>query len=163
AALVSEALIIIISMFSRIRTVLISIAAALLLFFAVPPVSDAVDRTIKRIETDESFGFYEERGYDRIVNNPEYLVFGAGEGGYIRFAENTMIRSHELHSSGGTLLFCYGIAGTFLFLLFLFQIIRVAHMRQIMIVLPTAAYGLSHQGLRVTLFWVFLALMVILG
>jgi len=163
AALVSEALIIVVSMFGRLRTVLIAIVTGLVLFLAVPQVGDAVDRTIKRIETDDSFGFVEERGYDRIINNPEYWVFGAGEGGYMRFAETTMIRSHELHSSGGTVFFCYGIAGTFVFILFMFQVIRVAHLRQVLIILPTAAYGLSHQGLRVTLFWVFLALMVILG
>jgi hypothetical protein len=163
AALVSEGLVIVISMVSKLRTVIMATLVAGVLFVTVDPVSDAVQRTILRIETDESFGFVEERGYDRIVNNPEYLVLGAGEGGYARFTDTTAIRQHELHSSAGTIIFCYGIAGALLFLLFVFQVLRVADVKQILMTLPVAAYGLSHQGLRVTLFWVFLALIIIIG
>jgi hypothetical protein len=163
AALVSTGLIITLSLISRLWTVLLATLVAAVLFVAVDPVSEAVDRTMLRIQTDQSFGLLEERGYDRIVNNPEYWVLGAGEGGYIRFADTTVIQSHELHSSAGTVFFCYGIAGTLLFLLFVFQVVRVGDVKQVLLTLPVAAYGLSHQGLRVTLFWVFLALIVMMG
>ena len=60
-------------------------------------------------------------------------------------------------------LFCYGVIGSALFLAFLFQVLRVAQLRQILMIVPAAAYGLSHQGLRVTLLWIFLALFLVMG
>ena len=163
AALASTALLILFSVVTRLKTMIIATAVAAVLLLTVDPVGEAVDRTVRRISNDDSFGFVEERGYDRIGKYPEYWIFGSGEGDYTRFAENSMIKSHELHSSAGTIFFCYGVVGSLIFLIFLFQIVRVAQFRQILLVLPAAAYGLSHQGLRVTLFWVFLVLALILG
>jgi len=163
AALVSTALIIIFSTVSRLRTVIVTAAVATLLIVTVDPLTDAVDRTIERVTAHGTSNLMEDRGYDRIVNNPEYWFLGAGEGGYTRFEDSTLIKSHELHSSAGTVFFCYGIAGSLLFLWFLFRIVRVAGMRQILIMIPVAAYGLSHQGLRVTELWLFLAMLVVIG
>jgi hypothetical protein len=97
------------------------------------------------------------------VNHPAYWILGSGEGGYDRFADTTVIGDHELHSSGGTLFFCYGIAGSLLFLGFLYQVIRVSAFRQLLLILPVCAYSLTHQGLRVTMLWVFLAMFLALG
>lgn len=163
AGMACTALVIAIATVSRLRTVLMAAAVAGLLLLLVDSIGHSIDRSIERVTTDESHGFIEERGYDRIVEHPEYLLFGAGEGGYIRFRETSAIGSHELHSSGGTLFFCYGVVGTALFLAFGYQVLRVARLRQMLIVLPAAAYGLSHQGMRVPLFWIFLALFVVLG
>jgi hypothetical protein len=163
AGMVCTALVIVISTVSRLRTIVLASVTAVILLVAVDPIGEAIDRSMERIATDESHGFIEERGYDRIADHPEYWLFGSGEGGYIRFHETSAIGSHELHSSGGTIFFCYGLAGSLLFLLFLFQVLRVAQLRQIMMGIPAAAYGLSHQGMRVPLFWVFIALFVIIG
>jgi len=51
------------------------------------------------------------RGYDRLFNYPENIVWGAGEGYYERFDEEI-----EFHSWPGTVLFCYGLIGTALML-----------------------------------------------
>ncbi|MDQ3363884.1 MAG: hypothetical protein M3680_00425 [Myxococcota bacterium] len=163
AAIVSVGLLILISSVTRLRTILASIAVATVLVLTVPPLATALELSRDRIESDEHASFLLERGYDRIWQHPEYWVLGSGEGAYRRFEHTTVIGDHELHSSGGTLFFCYGIAGSLVFLGFLFQVIRGAQLRQVVLLIPAAAYGLTHQGLRVTLLWVLLAMFLILG
>jgi hypothetical protein len=102
-------------------------------------------------EGDDS---WEGRGYDRIWENPEYLILGAGEGGVNRF--NSL--ANEIHSTFGTVLFSYGILGFVLFLLLLWLIFRPAELRYFVYFVPVCLYGLTHQGLRFTLLWIFLGL-----
>tara|TARA_R110001599_G_C12270132_1_gene661323 strand:+ start:1194 stop:2444 length:1251 start_codon:yes stop_codon:yes gene_type:complete len=103
---------------------------------------------------------WEYRGYDRISNHPEYLIFGAGEGGYNRF--DTFITNHEIHSSFGTIIFCYGIPGTFLFSLFVFAVLKKLPWFYLVYSLPLFAYGATHMGLRFTIFWVALMMFPII-
>ncbi|WP_339696704.1 hypothetical protein [uncultured Roseivirga sp.] len=103
---------------------------------------------------------WEYRGYDRITNHPEYLVFGAGEGGYNRF--DTYITNHEMHSSFGTIAFSYGIPGTALFIMFIFSLLKKLPWYYLIYSLPLFAYGVTHMGLRFTIFWVALMMFPII-
>ncbi|PIQ48600.1 MAG: hypothetical protein COW03_09460, partial [Cytophagales bacterium CG12_big_fil_rev_8_21_14_0_65_40_12] len=103
---------------------------------------------------------WQYRGYDRITNHPEYLVFGAGEGGYNRF--DTFIDNHEMHSSFGTIIFCYGIPGTVLFLMFVYAVLKKLSWFYLVYALPLFAYGVTHMGLRFTIFWVALMMFPII-
>ncbi len=103
---------------------------------------------------------WEYRGYDRITNHPYFLVFGAGEGGYNRF--DTYIEKHEMHSSVGTIIFCYGIPGTVLFTLFVLSLLRRLPWYYIIYAFPLFAYGITHMGLRFTIFWVALIMFPII-
>lgn len=163
AALVSAALLLVVAMVTRLRTVLVVGGLTAFFVFIANPFESALERSKTRIRNDQTHGVIEERGYDRLVAYPEYLILGAGEGYYMRFKETSALGSHELHSSAGTLVFCYGIAGTLLFLNFILQVLRGATVRRVLLLLAPAAYGLSHQGLRFTLFWVLLALVVMLN
>ncbi|MFT5467906.1 MAG: hypothetical protein ACI8UO_003014 [Verrucomicrobiales bacterium] len=98
-------------------------------------------------QSDDSLG---GRGYDRILDHPEHLIFGAGEWGLERFPNE----SNEMHSIFGTVLFSYGVIG---FGLFVFLIVRHIPVRDWIYLIPPFAYGVTHQGLRSTLFWVLLA------
>lgn len=93
-----------------------------------------------------------ERGYDRIVNHPEYLFFGAGEGQTWRFNSKY---SGEIHSSFGTLLFSYGIIGLILFLN-IFRNLRWSDIKYSITLLPIMAYSITHNGLRFSMLWVVL-------
>ncbi len=101
------------------------------------------------------------RGYDRIANHPEYLVFGAGEGMSARFESEAV--AHELHSIFGALLFSYGLPGIGLFVLLLVQILRLGRWSALMALGPTFIYGLAHQGLRFTQLWLLLGLVIGVG
>ena len=117
-----------------------------------------VDRTL-----DLNRGFVGEltyRGYDRLWNHPHYLLFGAGEGEYERFESHSTI---ELHSTPGTLLFCYGIIGFVLFFKPIVSIVRELGLSVLLLLLPVLVYGLTHQGLRQSEFWMLILLAGCLG
>ena len=97
----------------------------------------------------------EGRGYDRILNDPEFLLFGAGEGGYYRF--DTFLKAAEIHSTFGTIIFCYGILGLTLFLRLLKKVFQYSTRFELLYFVPVLVYSITHQGLRSTLLWVFLA------
>jgi hypothetical protein len=158
AALASIGVLGIALLLSKVRTILVASIVLGALIFTDNPFSAAIDRAEQRISGDQSYGFLEERGYDRIVAFPEYWVFGAGEGAYRRFKEISVIGSHELHSSLATLFFCYGIIGTIAFCLFLRGALSGAGARAWIIVGAALAYGMTHQGLRFRLLWLLIAM-----
>jgi hypothetical protein len=101
----------------------------------------------------------ESRGYDLIFQYWQYLFFGAGEGGWMyRFN-----RVRELHSTFGTLFFCYGIIGMMIFIYFITRLFRTSGVSYALYLLPAFLYGLGHQGLRFTLFWVVVGLVATIG
>lgn len=128
------------------------------------PIERAIETTSHRMTHDRrpQWSFFEERGYDRIENHPEYVFFGAGEGATTRFAETTIIGTHEIHSSAGTLLFAYGIVGAVMFLVFLWRTLGGASLRLSLMMLPPLAYTVAHQGLRFNSLWVLIGLFIAL-
>lgn len=117
-------------------------------------------RELNEASRSEEITEWEYRGYDRISNHPEYLIFGAGEGGYNRF--DTYITNHEIHSSFGTIAFSYGIPGTALFIMFIFSLLKKLPWYYLIYSLPLFAYGVTHMGLRFTIFWVALMMFPII-
>ncbi len=101
------------------------------------------------------------RAYDRIWENPEYLILGAGEGLSKRFTEGGVEK--EIHSSLGSILFSYGLIGFILFLFFIYLIYKYSTIKYFIFLLPSFVYGTTHQGLRFTFFWILLALLVTKG
>jgi len=136
------------------------LAGALLL--ARGALSNQIDTAESRFTANRypQFSFLEERGYDRILNHKEYWLLGAGEGGTKRFEETTMIGATEIHSSLGTIFFCYGIVGIVMFGVFLFRVAERTSLRMWVLLLPTLSYTVAHQGLRSTLVWILFALFV---
>ena len=159
ASLGSIAMLGIVLLLSRLRTMLIACAVLAALAFTSNPFSRAITNAEQRIETDETRGIIEERGYDRLFKHKEYWLFGAGEGDYQRFvSDESVIGSHELHSSAATLLFSYGIIGVLLFSWFMLLALRGATLRILLVVGAGFAFGMVHQGIRFTLFWVMIGM-----
>ena len=104
-------------------------------------------------ENDESL---EGRGYNRIWENPEYLLFGAGEGAFQRF--RTWASSNELHSGLATILFSYGVLGSLFFGLFLFRIFWPQPIVMWMIFGFILMFSVTHQAFRFTHFWAMLGI-----
>ncbi|MGW8121951.1 O-antigen ligase family protein [Roseivirga echinicomitans] len=117
-------------------------------------------RELNEADRPQEITEWQYRGYDRITNHPEYLVFGAGEGGYNRF--DTFIDNHEIHSSFGTIIFSYGIPGTVLFVMFIFSLLKKLPWYYVVYSLPLFSYGVTHMGLRFTIFWVALMMFPII-
>lgn len=157
-------ILLLVMVFSNPRTIIIASLAAVGLVSLGGPISDAIEFAQKRAteDRDPKTSFAEERGYDRIWRNPEYLVTGAGEGAYERFIFRPGEKRRELHSSFGSLVFGYGIIGLVLFMIFAVRAIRGAPLRMSLMLIPVLAYTVAHQGLRFTMFWVVLAAFAIL-
>ncbi len=137
-------------------------AAVILLFslyfeseLGLDKLTDSVTSRLENIgeQSDDSMA---GRGYSRIWEYPEYLIFGAGEGGLQRFGA-----SYEIHSTIGTIIFSYGIVGLWLFCLFLYKIYKMVGISQMYYLIPILLYGLTHQGLRFTFLWVLLGLVAV--
>jgi hypothetical protein len=153
AALLGLGALTIVALLGRpIRLLLAISAAALVLAITLTPpfVSKSEERFVVQGEYDTAAA----RGYDRIVNYPEHILVGAGEGAYERFRSD--LYGSEIHSSFGTLVFCYGIPGTALFALALFFICK-SDPRIALYMIPAFVHGLGHQGLRFAPFWAMLA------
>jgi len=144
--------------FSNPRVVIVVSALALSLLFVGGPITDTFEASQNRVlNRTHHLGFLEERGYDRIVEHKEYLLFGAGEGGLSRFAESPY-QQMEIHSSAGTVLFSYGIVGVLLFMAFMWSLVRGASLKLTAVLIPPLIYTVAHQGLRFTMLWVLLAI-----
>lgn len=126
------------------------------------PLSNALDETQQRFTANRypQFSFLEERGYDRIFANKQYWLLGAGEGGTGRFVDTTLIGATEIHSSLGTIFFCYGVVGIGLFLAFLLRIVERASLRSMVMLIPALSYTVAHQGLRSTSVWILFGVFV---
>ncbi len=117
---------------------------------------DNISNVISRIENiggeaDDSLMW---RGYYRLVQYPEYMIIGAGEGGYDRFFDTP--QPVEIHSTLANLLFSYGLMGVFLFFTFLYSIAIKAPRHFMLVIFAILLNGLSHQNMRFSHFWVVL-------
>lgn len=155
AALVGFGLFFIIMFLENPKLIFLITVVVLLLY----PIIDAdlelyqrVDRrfTTMGVSADDSLA---GRGYDRIINHPQYLFLGAGEGENSRFDSQL---SGEMHSSIGTILFSYGVVGLGLFLALLYKVYKRAGSRPLIELIPVFFYGFTHQGLRWPLFWLLI-------
>ncbi|MGF1640657.1 MAG: O-antigen ligase family protein [Rhodospirillales bacterium] len=167
AGIVCIALTVFLVFVKRFRYAIALSLFAVPLVFLGPPASmnDRLDSIQTRYE--RRFDQMEEgggtnsiywRGYNRIFEHPEHLLFGAGEGSEIRLGYR-----HEIHSTWAVLVFGYGIIGFGLFALGLWGLFRIAGFAPSLFLIPPALYGTTHQGLRFTTLWVLLAVLAYAG
>ena len=100
----------------------------------------------------------EARGYLRVLQFPEYLLLGAGQGGEKRFS-NYLGNHYEIHSSDFSILFYYGIFGFFLFFKSIFNLFNDFNRKNMLLLIPIFTYGLFTYGLRAPYFWAFLGVL----
>jgi len=103
------------------------------------------------------------RGYHVLYQARSWeIFFGLGESGVKEFV------GHELHSTVGSILANYGLIGAGLFVVFLVlwakRLLNVIGLAGLFVVgAPPMLYGLTHNGIRFTMFWVFLGLSFAVG
>ena len=114
--------------------------------------SNAYIALTERFLTSDFGSQAEIRGYTRILEYPEYLLLGAGQGLDFRFES-----VHEIHSSWAALLFYYGMFGLSIFLIFLIKIFIKLDLAGKFVFVGPLVYGFSTYGLRSPIFWFFIA------
>lgn len=109
----------------------------------------------------------EARGFPRLVEYPEYIAIGAGEGALFRFDESDDsdpdAQIHEIHSTFLTILFSYGLIGAGAFAAAIWRLYRLSSHGSFVYLIPPFFYGLTHQGLRFSFLWLLLAVIAALG
>jgi hypothetical protein len=131
----------------------------ILLGMAVKDPGELIDRVTFRMEDmgQQEDDTLEGRGYSRIEMHPQYLVLGAAEVGHDRHGDF----GGELHSSWATVLFSYGVVGLSLLLFFFWRALRLLRPADVLFLMPIFWYGITHQGLRFRLFWVFIGIVCV--
>lgn len=115
-------------------------------------VSESFLLVLERLLSTDLEDQASQRGYHRIFEYPEYILFGAGQGLDERFNSDL-----EIHSTWFAILFYYGIIGLFMFSLLIYRIAKPLPLSDILIFLGPIFYGFSTFGARTPIFWVFLA------
>lgn len=124
-------------------------------FFETSLMIEGLKTRSTTIESKTS-GIVEDRGYNRIIEYPEYWMFGAGEGAYIqRFG-----KSMEFHSLLGNIQVSYGIIGLVLFIRLLYLTIKKEFLNKWYILTTVMFYGITHNGIRSGLLWILLSLLL---
>lgn len=120
---------------------------------------EVIEIRLDKKESNSDIGFIKERGYDRILNHPEQLLIGGGEG--LRERWNSFLINEdiqlELHSTVGTIVFSYGIPGLIITLYYIFIMCRRDPLFLVFIV-ALFPYLITHNMLRNPLFWFALML-----
>jgi hypothetical protein len=99
------------------------------------------------------------RGYMRLIDYPQFMLYGAGQGRDERFGDLDGY-VYEIHSSPVAVLFYYGFLGLTLFAAFLWQLFTAKW--NLLFLTPLLVYGLFTYGLRAPYFWVALGFMAVM-
>lgn len=139
--------------FKQIAAYLIGIfIASYGVYYFLNTDSDAISFMLSRVDIIDAGEQARIRGYTRILEHPEYIIFGAGHGMDERFdAEGT-----EIHSTWAGIVFYYGVPGIFLFLAVLYSIFKKLALNEKLFFLAPLFYSFSTFGLRTPIFWIFL-------
>jgi hypothetical protein len=153
-ALAGLAVLVVLAVLERPFRLLLVVTGLTAAYAALTLAPAVVGKSGERLVTQGEYDTLSTRGYDRLLNYPEHVFFGAGEGAYGRF--HSELYGTELHSSFGTLLFCYGLLGTGFFTYGLFRIAK-GDPKSALFVIPAFVHGSAHHGLRFAFFWAMLA------
>lgn len=141
------------------HVLLLLLPILLLISIKYTEVQDEYHRITARFENPQQRldSSITDRGYDRIVNDPYYFFYGAGEGMYERFVPVATLRPQEIHNTFLSVFFSYGVLGGILFLLFLFRVFKNLPFSLLILILPVIVYNLFHNGIRFSITWVLIA------
>lgn len=148
------------------RKFLLSLAIIVFVILIVNNATDFFDNSLMieglqtRIRTMESktSGIVTQRGYNRLIEFPKYWIFGAGEGAYLERFGSAL----EFHSLLGNIQVSYGIIGTILFLRLLFIAVQKNKFENWYVVLSILIYGITHNGIRNSVLWILLNLILLI-
>lgn len=140
----------------RVETIIGIIGLAVLVFTVFPRISigdiSSAPSIFDRLQETNLGEQSEVRGYHRLVDYPEMLIFGAGQG-----LDGRFMADGEMHSTWAGIWFYYGIIGLGLFLAPLIRIGWSLSFVQKLAFVGPLLYGFSTFGARTPIFWVFLA------
>ncbi len=98
--------------------------------------------------------FFMDRGLEKCWLYPQYLLYGAGEGGFARFTLASQV--NEIHSCLFSILFCYGLIPTILLMYWLMKELRRLEGWMWPMILGLLAESFLLVNYRQPMFWLVL-------
>lgn len=169
AAIISALLIvaILIVIFFRLKWIYTILPIIVLLFYLF--INDIKNSEIKflinienrinnEVNEDDGDNGLEGRNYTRLMNYPEYLLLGSGEGKIDRFGKDGL----EIHSTYANILFSYGVVGLVFILLPILNFIKRKPLVLSLFLGAYLVFTLVHNTIRWPLFWIIPYLMYLI-
>lgn len=99
------------------------------------------------------------RGYARVLEVIPNIVWGEGEGAYDRFIVK---HGTEVHSTFASLLTCYGLIGLFGYIVIFKKCMGKGKqfIQSLVVLSGLFLYAITHNGIRNTLLWMIMALLL---
>lgn len=154
--------------FVRVIALLMAVAVLAAFFtidFSKPQLDGSVDSAtflvyrlfekIGKAEAGGIFALFDDRGLDKLVDHPIYLLIGSGEGAYYRFPASTF----EVHSTFPGMFFYYGILPFLLLMAWLWRQLRGMRKPLIAALLSLLTVGLTLANQRQPVFYVIILLL----
>ena len=141
---------------------IITVAVVMCLILIIPPAYFDIHNTdytmIARIQEKiwkvlygNNSTILADRGLDKVILYPEYLIWGAGEGGFNRFA--LAVQQNEIHCSFINIWFCYGVVPLTMLGMWIGGKIKGLSTENLIIVVSLFAESLFLVNYRQPLFW----------
>lgn len=110
----------------------------------------------KTVTNNNHVTIWQERGYDKIIEYPWYIIYGAGEGMYERFSNARFV--NEVHATLPSILFYYGIIPTILLLIWMYKKVKGSPFKinAVFVAIILESFTLLNQ--RQYLFWIMFIL-----
>lgn len=115
------------------------------------PIYSRVQEKTMKASGEADVSLWEERGYDRIMYYPHYIIYGAGQGNNSRFEK--AYHHGELHATLPAVLFCYGIAPTLLLIKWILKKLRGVEKERLIVYVALIAESFTLANSRQVLFW----------
>ena len=117
-----------------------------------------LNRIIEKINKADSNGssvsLVQERGYDRFIYYPQYILFGSGEGEYTRFEKT--YHQDEIHATFPSILFYYGIIPTLILFKWIFSKIKKSKFKVLIPILAIFIESFTLLNQRQSMFWIII-------
>lgn len=118
------------------------------------PISQRLQQKNEKIQGESDVSIWQDRGLDKIVNFPHYIIFGAGEGAYERFHNTWFIG--EVHSTLPSIIFYYGIIPFTLLIIWLSKKLKNLTIELYVVIVALLAESFILLNQRQSLFWVLI-------
>lgn len=139
---------------------LVTILSVFILSYAVySSNSESLAYIFDRVDSTDAVEQADIRGYTRLLEYPEYLLLGAGQGLDTRF----VAQGNEIHSTPAGILFYYGIAGFLSLIVILYSVASGLRAYEKLIFFAPIFYSFSTFGFRTPIFWVYLGVFYVLA
>lgn len=122
-------------------------------FFMLSRIEGKVDK-MSSTNASGDVSLIQERGYDRFIYYPQYVLYGSGEGEYTRF--ELTYHQDEIHATFPSILFYYGIIPTLILLSWIFDKIKDAKPRTLIPLIAALIESFTLLNQRQVLFWILI-------